>query len=99
MKTEEIFSFENLLAAHKLCRRSKQHKRGAIMFEIELARNLVRLTEELSKKTYKPGKYKVFTIYDPKQRLIEALPYKDRVVLMCFLQKRIGTNLGKTPGL
>lgn len=50
MKTEEIFSFENLLAAHKLCRRSKQHKRGAIMFEIELARNLVRLTEELSKR-------------------------------------------------
>lgn len=95
MKTEEIFSFENLLAAHKLCRRSKQHKRGAIMFEIELARNLVRLTEELSKKTYKPGKYKVFTIYDPKQRLIEALPYKDRVVLMCFCKNVLEPILEK----
>lgn len=84
MQIREIFSFENLFAAHKQCRRSKQHKRGAIMFEIELAQNLARLTKELEKKTYKIGKYKSFTIYDPKKRLIEALPYKDRVVQMCF---------------
>ncbi len=84
MNLKEIFSFEHLMEAHKLCRLSKQHKRGAIMFEIELGRNLAKLAEELSAKKYKFGKYRQFTIFDPKKRLIEALPYKDRVVLMCF---------------
>lgn len=84
MDLTEIFSFERLMAAHKLCRLSKQHKRGAIMFEIELGRNLVKLADELAQKKYKLGKYRQFTLYDPKKRQIEALPYKDRVVLMCF---------------
>ena len=68
----------------KCCRRSKQHKRGTILFEIALGVNLCKLAKELTDKTYKLGKYRVFEIYDPKRRLIEALPYKDRVVLMCF---------------
>lgn len=84
MQAKEIFTFENLLEAHKMCRRSKQHKRGTILFEIALGVNLCKLAKELADKTYKLGKYRVFEIYDPKRRLIEALPYKDRVVLMCF---------------
>lgn len=87
MRLEEIFSFENLAAAHKMCRKGKQHKRGTIMFELELGRNLARLAEEFARRTYKIGKYRPFTIYDPKKRLIEALPYRDRVVLMCFCRK------------
>lgn len=35
-------------------------------------------------KTYKLGKYKKFYIYEPKERLIEALPFKDRVMVRCF---------------
>lgn len=93
MNQNKIFSFENLLEAHKLCRRSKQHKRGAIMFEIELGRNIVKLTEELANKKYKLGKYRKFTIFDPKKRLIEALPYKDRVVLMCFCRYALEPRL------
>lgn len=95
MKTEEIFSFENLMAAHKLCRQLKQHKRGTIMFEVELGRNITKLANELAKKTYKLGNYRKFTIYDPKKRLIEALPYKDRVVLMCFCKSVLEPVLEK----
>lgn len=95
MTLAEIFSFENLMAAHKLCRQSKQHKRGAIMFEIELGRNLAKLADELAQKKYKLGKYRHFTIYDPKKRLIEALPYKDRVVLMCFCKNAVEPRLEK----
>lgn len=76
MQAKEIFTFENLLEAHKMCRRSKQHKRGTILFEIALGVNLCKLAKELADKTYKLGKYRVFEIYDPKRRLIEALPYK-----------------------
>ena len=93
MKIEEIFTFENLVAAHKLCRLSKQHKRGTIMVEIELGRNVTNLVKQLTNKTYRLSPYRSFTIYDPKKRLIEALPYKDRVVLMCFCQHSVAPRL------
>lgn len=95
MDASEIFSFENLMDAHKQCRLGKQHKRGTIMFEIEQGRYLSKLADELAKKTYRLGKYKSFTIYDPKKRLIEALPYKDRVVLMCFCRQVLEPRLEK----
>ena len=42
------------------------------------------MIDELISKKYKLGKYKEFLIYEPKERLIEALPFKDRVVIRCF---------------
>lgn len=86
MQLKEIFLFENLYAAHLKCRLSKQHKRGTVMFEIELGANLHKLNKQLINKKYKLSPYKTFKIFDPKERLIEALPYKDRVVLMCFCE-------------
>lgn len=84
MKIEEIFTFENLYDAYKHCRSGKQHKGEVIRFETNLAANLNLLRKELLTKTYQLGKYKVFSIYEPKERLIEALPFKDRVVIRCF---------------
>ena len=81
---EDAFSFEKLLEAHKKCRCSKQHKRATINFELNLSQNLTQLSQQIINKTYKIGKYKQFTIYEPKERLIEALAYKDRVVLMAL---------------
>ena len=84
MKLEEIFTFENLYKAYKNCRKSKQHKGEVIRFETNLSFNLNELIKELTTKKYKLGKYKKFYIYEPKERLIEALPFKDRVVVRCF---------------
>lgn len=93
MTLKQIFSFENLLAAHKVCRLSKQHKRGTIMFEMELGTNITKLENALTTKTYRLGTYKKFKIFDPKERLIEALPYRDRVVLMCFCKNVLEPRL------
>lgn len=84
MKIEEIFTFENLYDAYKECRKSKQHKGEVIRFEVNLSYNINSLINELKAKRYKLGKYKKFLIYEPKERLIEALPFKDRVVIRCF---------------
>ena len=84
MKLEEIFSFENLYSAYKNCRKSKQHKGEVIRFETNLSVNLHSLNKELLSKKYIFGKYKRFKIYEPKERLIEALSFKDRVVVRCF---------------
>lgn len=84
MNLSEIFSFENLYQAHKECRRSKQHLREIISFEINLSVNLTKLVKSFEKRSYKFGNYYRFRIYEPKERLIEALPYKDRIVIKCF---------------
>lgn len=95
MKLDEIFTFENLYNAHKLCRRSKQHKGEIIRFESNLSFNLTKIIKEINSKKYELGEYKKFYIYEPKQRLIEALPYKDRVVIRCFCDNVIKPKLEK----
>ena len=85
MSLEEIFTFENIYAAHKWCRKSKQHKGEVVRFEIDLSKNITELIKELTSRKYKLGKYRKFKLFEPKERLIEALSYKDRVVLMCFV--------------
>lgn len=81
---DNAFTFDKLLLAHKKCRLSKQHKKETISFEINLSQNLTELSKKLQNKTFKIGKYKLFYVYQPKKRKIEALSYKDRVVLMAF---------------
>lgn len=95
MKLDEIFSFENLYKAHKKCRLSKQHKGEVIRFEINLAANIYNIIKEISNKKYKIGKYKEFIVYEPKKRLIKALPYKDRVILSCFCENSLIPKIEK----
>ncbi len=84
MNLEEIFTFENLYDAYKDCRKSKQHKGEVIRFETSLASNISNLMNDIITRKYELGKYKEFLIYEPKERVIEALPFKDRVVVKCF---------------
>lgn len=93
---EEAFTFEKLLIAHKKCRRSKQHKRATISFEINLASKLSTISQQILSGKFKLGEYRVFKIYEPKERLIEALPYNDRVVLMAFCTNIIEPKLEKS---
>ncbi len=95
MELEEIFTFENLYNAYLECRKSKQHKGEVIRFEINLAVNLNNLKKELTTKKYKLRKYKTFLIYEPKKRLIEAPPFKDRIVIRCFCDNVLKPKIEK----
>lgn len=77
---EEIISFENLYAAHKRARCSKQHKREVIEFELHLSKNLWALHYDLKYRRYEISGYNKFMIYDPKEREIQAISYRDRIV-------------------
>jgi retron-type reverse transcriptase len=77
---DRLISFENLLeAAEKACK-GKRFRPAVADFHFGLERELWRLHEELSRKTYRPGPYRTFVIHEPKQRQISAAPYRDRVV-------------------
>ncbi len=94
MTFEECFSFENLIKMHKRCRVGKTHKKEVIGFELNLGENLIKLSMEVLK-GYKVSKYKKFKIYEPKERIIEALPYKDRLVQMALCCGIIEPILGR----
>lgn len=75
-----IVSFQALLAASRKARRGKRYKVSTARFEHNLERELIRLHRQLTQKSYRPGPYREFKIYEPKPRKISAAPYRDRVV-------------------
>ncbi len=76
----KIASFDNLLLAAKNAQKGKRYQRSVATFNLHLEEELLRLREELLSKCYRPGAYRSFMIYDPKERMISAAPYCDRVV-------------------
>jgi RNA-directed DNA polymerase len=77
---DKITSFENLLKAARKAQRGKRHKPSTAAFNLRLEYELLRLQAEMRNRTYHLGAYKCFQVFDPKKRLISALPYRDRVV-------------------
>lgn len=76
----EIYSFEALHAAYIRARRGKRDRREVQQFELDLEGNLIQLQNELIWGMYKTGRYRTFEVYEPKQRTVAALPFRDRVV-------------------
>ena len=77
---ERVVAFDNLLAAYRKARRGKGARRDVARFALDLEGELLTLGAELEAGTYRPGGYRLFTIYERKARLIAAAPFRDRVV-------------------
>ncbi len=77
---EKFVSFDNLLDAYKKARRGKVYRGYATEFNYNLSGNLLEIQSQLLKKSYQFDEYKIFYVYDPKQRLIKAPSFKDRIV-------------------
>jgi retron-type reverse transcriptase len=77
---DKVCMMENLILAYNKARKGKSQQYGVRLFEKDLEKNLIELQKELVSLTYKTSEYSVFTIYDPKEREIFRLPFKDRVV-------------------
>ena len=78
---EKIISVENLRLADEKARRGKLHTYGVRVHDKNREANIIALHEALKTKTYKTSSYDVFTVYEPKERLIFRLPYyPDRIV-------------------
>jgi retron-type reverse transcriptase len=77
---EQVTSFSNLVRAARVARRGKRTRRDVATFEFGLERELLRLQAELRDRSYDPGPYRQFRIFEPKPRLISRAPFRDRVV-------------------
>lgn len=67
-------------AYYKTCKGKNKYSNGHLSFKENLDYNIWRISQELLSETYKIGRYYTFIVYEPKKRIISALPFKDRVV-------------------
>jgi len=77
---DKVVTKDNLMLAYQKARRGKSGQYGVKIFEKNVERNIDQLYDELISGIYKTSVYSVFKIYEPKEREIFRLPFKDRVV-------------------
>lgn len=78
---EKVISVENLKLADEKARRGKLNTYGVKFHDKNREANIQALHEALLTKTFRTSPYQVFTIYEPKERVIFRLPYyPDRIV-------------------
>jgi RNA-directed DNA polymerase len=75
-----IANFGAIRAAARSAVCGKRKKPGASAFFANLESELLRLERELQDGTYRPGRYVEIKVYDPKERIVSAAPFRDRVV-------------------
>ncbi len=76
----QVVAFDNLLLAWRRARAGKRSRSDVAAFEMDLEHELLELQRQLSDGSYRPGEYRLFTIYERKPRMIAAAPIRDRVV-------------------
>lgn len=77
---DAVVGFDNLYLAYRKARRGKGASPEIGRFALNLERELLVLQRELLTDDYRPGPYRLFTIYERKPRQIAAAPFRDRVV-------------------
>jgi RNA-directed DNA polymerase len=77
---ERIGTLENLIAAAHKALRGKRIGQPGAGFLADFEKEVCALHEELWAGAYRHGAYHYFTIYEPKERVVAAAPFRDRVV-------------------
>lgn len=82
---EKICDIQNLHEAYYKASKNKRFTPGYIDFRKNAEKNLEKLRQSLLDGSYTHGKYRHFTITDPKQRLISAASFSDRVIHLAIM--------------
>ncbi len=83
---QKQITFTKLLEAHQKTEKGKRFKKQVIEFEMDLETNMLQIGRELKNSKYRFSKYFEFTIYEPKERKIKTLNYRDRVVQTWYVE-------------
>ena len=75
----DIADPDNLRLAFWKARKGKEEKPEVIEFRKQLDTNLLSLRSDMLDGSVEVGNYHYFTIYDPKERVICAAPFRQRV--------------------
>lgn len=83
----EAFTFENVYNAYLYTRNGKRDKQCVINYELHSLEATNYLTNKLQNRSYKLGDYFEFKVYEPKERIVKAPPFRDRVVQRCICEQ------------
>jgi len=77
---EKVADFKNLYKAFKDSMAGKGFTDSRMKFQVSALDGVLQLREQILTKTYEVSPYNSFMVYDPKERLIQACSFKDKVV-------------------
>jgi retron-type reverse transcriptase len=78
--------FENIYRGYLAAARGKRYRDDVLSFKASLEDGLFSIIKELKDGSYQPLPLRQFWIYDPKQRLISAPVFRDRIVHHALVQ-------------
>lgn len=70
----------DIFSAYYKARANKRNTASQIRFERSLSSNLIKLYDEVTTRSYRPGRSMCFIIHDPVQREVFAAPFRDRII-------------------
>lgn len=76
----KIITFENICEAYRKAALGRRYTYEVLSFRNNLEENLIAIQEDLVTRTYQPGRYWTFNLYEPKKRMIYVSPFRDRVI-------------------
>lgn len=77
----QIVDIDNLrLAYKKAVKGGNRYTVSHLKFKENLEANLYLIQKQLTNEVYRHGSYHTFKVYEPKERIIKSLPFRDRVV-------------------
>ena len=77
---EKVIDFDNMYRAYRKSKCGKGFRKSSAKFSIMALDGINALIEQLKNKTYKVSAYNEFTVYEPKERIIQTTSFKDKVV-------------------
>lgn len=77
---EQITSLDNLYQAYRKASRGKLRNKEVLRFSEQFDENIRTMRNNLINGSFAIGDYRYFTIYDPKERIICAAPFRERVM-------------------
>ena len=80
-------TFQKFLEAHNRAKKNKMYKNEVLKFDLNLESNIISIIKGIKNNTFKVGDYYSFIVYEPKERLIHSLPYRDRVVHQWYVEE------------
>ncbi len=81
-----VYDPENLIRSQHNAQRGKSIRKEVIQFNEQISKRMIDIYDMLANETYKPGKYRIKTIYEPKERIIMIAPFfPDRIIHHCII--------------
>lgn len=76
----KITDFGNLYKAYKKSKAGKGFSQSSMRFQTSALDGIHQIKRRLETKTYQIAQYNQFTIYEPKERIIKACSFRDKIV-------------------